>query len=204
LQKSWVKLSRSLRSKTKRSRTKFLRTKLKSEIILKKHTIMKLASTHLQEPMRLTEADEEAKEALVNIVAEVVGAVEELKEKANLPIVGEADTTKSNTQMVIPPKTMVMLDPTIEVKEAALKVNLKVEVTTEETEAIVEILIGVRGVDIEEKEEATEAKEETIGVKEAHIVEAKIMEINMVKMSITTQTSNSTNPIKAMRVIQSN
>ena len=108
MQKSWVKLSRSLRSRTKRSRTRFLRTNLKSEIIPKKHTIMKLASTHLEQPMKPTEADEEAKEALVNIVDEVVGAVEELKEKANLPIVGEADTTKSNTQMVIPPKTMVL------------------------------------------------------------------------------------------------
>merc|ERR1711998_17592 len=125
LQKSWVKLSRSLRSKTKSSRrTRNRRTKPRSEIGSK--TMMKLLSRQMDLLTKETpEEDEEVKEATeASIVGEVVEAEEGLKAKKSQTIVGE-DTTRNSTQKVIPPKTMVLLeDPTIEVKEATLKVNL--------------------------------------------------------------------------------
>ena len=125
MQKSWVKLSRSLRSKTKsKRRTRNRRTKLGSEIITKLNTMMKLLSRRLDPLTKDTEGDEEVKEAIeASIVAEVVGAEEAVMVKTSQTIVGEEDTLRGS-QKEIPPKTMVLLDPTIEVKEAALKVNL--------------------------------------------------------------------------------
>ena len=86
--------------------------------------MMKLLSRRLDPLTKGTEGDEEVKEAIeASIVAEVVEVGEAVKAKTSQIIVGEEDTLRG-TQKEIPQKTMALLDPTIEVKEAALKVNL--------------------------------------------------------------------------------
>ena len=175
MQKSWVKLSRSLRNKTKSSRQGLIKSPRGTTIKQSKATI------------NLTGGEEEAKEVTeVSIADEVEEAVELIMEKANLDIAGE-DTTRG-LQTAKPEKRVVLSDPTTEAKEVALmKVNLSLEETTEAIVAIVVVIEAPLG----EKEEAIEAKEDltevAIVAKKSNTTPTNIMLNRTMAIKVTDQ-----------------
>ena len=96
MQKSWVKLSRSLRNRTKSSR----RIKLQSQIPSSRGSAPRNTTRRLvsKATMRLTVGEEaEAAATGASIVGEEAEAVEHPMERANRTIAGEDTTTDKTT-----------------------------------------------------------------------------------------------------------